>query len=408
MRTAGIIVEYNPLHSGHLRLLEAGRAALGPDTAIVCVMSGNFVQRGDFALLRKHARARAAVESGADLVLELPLPWAVSSAEGFADGGVQALAATGLVDHLLFGSECGDAAALERVAAVLLTLDFRDRLRRELPGAVSFAAARQRALAGLVPPADAALLASPNNILGIEYCKALLRQKAPLRPVTIRREGSAHDGALAPGAHPSASGLRSLLRQGKREDALALLPPAMARAYAAEEAAGRAPVFRENSERAILARLRSMTEADFAALDQGREGLWNRLYDASRTAATLQALLEAAKTKRYALARLRRMTLWAYLGLTPADVPERMPYLRVLAASGTGCRLLAEMRTSAAAPVLTKPAQVRQLGPEARRLFAHEVRATDLYTLAYPRLEAAEGGTEWREGPVILGGPAPC
>ena len=130
MRAAGIIVEYNPLHSGHLRLLEAGRAALGPDTAIVCVMSGNFVQRGDFALLRKHARARAAVESGADLVLELPLPWAVSSAEGFADGGVQALAATGLVDHLLFGSECGDAAALERVAAVLLTPDFLDRLRR--------------------------------------------------------------------------------------------------------------------------------------------------------------------------------------------------------------------------------------------------------------------------------------
>ena len=151
MRAAGIIVEYNPLHSGHLRLLEAGRAALGPDTAIVCVMSGNFVQRGDFALLRKHARARAAVESGADLVLELPLPWAVSSAEGFADGGVRALAATGLVDHLLFGSECGDAAALERVAAALLTLDFRDRLRRELPGAVSFAAARQRPWRGWCP-----------------------------------------------------------------------------------------------------------------------------------------------------------------------------------------------------------------------------------------------------------------
>ena len=106
MGAAGIIVEYNPLHSGHLRLLEAGRAALGPDTAMVCVMSGNFVQRGDFALLRKHARARAAVESGADLVLELPLPWAVSSAEGFAAGGVQALAATGVVEHLLFGSEC--------------------------------------------------------------------------------------------------------------------------------------------------------------------------------------------------------------------------------------------------------------------------------------------------------------
>ena len=198
MGAAGIIVEYNPLHSGHLRLLEAGRAALGPDTAMVCVMSGNFVQRGDFALLRKHARARAAVESGADLVLELPLPWAVSSAEGFAAGGVQALAATGVVEHLLFGSECGDVSALERVAAALLAPSFRDRLREVLPGAVSFAAARQRALTGLLPEEDAALLESPNNILGIEYCKALLGQNAPLRPVTIRREGSAHDGALAP------------------------------------------------------------------------------------------------------------------------------------------------------------------------------------------------------------------
>lgn len=407
MGAAGIIVEYNPLHSGHLRLLEAGRAALGPDTAMVCVMSGNFVQRGDFALLRKHARARAAVESGADLVLELPLPWAVASAEGFAAGGVQALAATGVVEHLLFGSECGDVSALERVAAALLAPSFRDRLREVLPGAVSFAAARQRALTGLLPEEDAALLESPNNILGIEYCKALLGQNAPLRPVTIRREGSAHDGALAPDTHPSASGLRALLRQGKREEALSLLPPAVARAYELEEAAGRAPVFWENSHRAILARLRSMTAADFAALDQGREGIWNRLYDASRAAASLPELLAAAKTKRYAMARLRRMVLWAYLGLTPGDMPERVPYLRVLAANGTGCRLLSRMREAAAVPVLTRPAQVRRLGPEARRLFELEVRATDLYTLAYPRLSAA-GGTEWREGPVILGGPAPC
>ena len=161
MGAAGIIVEYNPLHSGHLRLLEAGRAALGPDTAMVCVMSGNFVQRGDFALLRKHARARAAVESGADLVLELPLPWAVSSAEGFAAGGVQALAATGVVEHLLFGSECGDVSALERVAAALLAPSFRDRLREVLPGAVSFAAARQRALTGLLPGSGKAHRSTP-------------------------------------------------------------------------------------------------------------------------------------------------------------------------------------------------------------------------------------------------------
>lgn len=403
MRAAGIIVEYNPLHSGHLRLIEAGRAELGPDTAFICAMSGSFVQRGDFALLRKHARARAAVESGADLVIELPLPWALSSAEGFADGGVQVLAATGVVDHLLFGSECGDVSALERAAVALLSPAFQDWLRRELPGAVSYAAARERALGALLPE-EAALLKSPNNILGIEYCKALLRQGAAIRPVTVRREGAPHDGPLAPDAHPSASALRALLRQGRREEAMALLPPAMRRAYEAEEAAGRAPVFRENCQRAILARLRSMTAAEFAALDTGREGMWNRLYDASRAAATLRSLLEAAGTRRYAMARLRRMVLWAYLGLTPADVPARVPYLRVLAANGTGCRLLAEMRKTSAVPVLTKPARVRCLGPEALRLFEAEVRATDLYTLAYPRLEAAAGGAEWREGPVILTG----
>ena len=408
MGAAGIIVEYNPLHSGHLHLLQAGRAALGSDTAFVCVMSGNFVQRGDFALLRKHVRARAAVESGADLVLELPLPWAVSSAESFADGGVQVLAATGVVDHLLFGSECGDVAPLERIAAAALTPDFRDYLRRELPGAGSFAAARQRALASLVSLEDAALLNFPNNILGVEYCKALLRQNASIRPVTIRRAGSAHDGALFPGIHPSASGIRQLLRQGRRGEALSLLPSAMARAYEAEEAAGRAPVFWENSERPILARLRSMTAAEYAALDQGKEGMWNRLYDASRAAATLPQLLSAAKTKRYAMARLRRMVLWAYLGLTPGGVPAQVPYLRVLAANNVGCRLLSQMRKAAKVPVLTKPAQVRRLSPEAQKLFAWEVRATDLYTLAYPRLAAASSGAEWREGPAILGGPAPC
>ena len=226
--------------------------------------------------------------------------------------------------------------------------------------------------------------------------------------MTIGRDGAApHDGHPGAGHPPLGLGLRACCGRGKREEALSLLPPAVARAYELEEAAGRAPVFWENSHRAILARLRSMTAADFAALDQGREGIWNRLYDASRAAASLPELLAAAKTKRYAMARLRRMVLWAYLGLTPGDMPERVPYLRVLAANGTGCRLLSRMREAAAVPVLTRPAQVRRLGPEARRLFELEVRATDLYTLAYPRLSAA-GGTEWREGPVILGGPAPC
>jgi len=394
MRVAGVIAEYNPLHKGHLRLIEAVRARLGRDAAILCVMSGNFVQRGDFAVIRKHVRAMAAVEGGADLVLELPLPWAVAPAERFAGGGVQALLGTGLVTDLAFGSEAGDAGALQALADCLDSEAYRVALRRRLTEGAPFAACRQAAAAELAGGEAAGLLASPNNNLGVEYLRALRRHGGSAAPLTVRREDGGHGGPA------SASAIRALLQRGERGEALSRMAPAMAKAYQTEEAAGRAPVFRGTCERAILARLRSMTEADFAALDSGGEGMYRRLFAASRTAASLDGLLSAAKTKRYAYARLRRMVLWAYLGLT--DFPDQVPYLRALAANAAGRALLARMRKSASVPVLTKPADVRRLSPEAQRVFALEAKATDLYVLAYPDLSAAKGGEEWKTGPVML------
>ena len=401
MQTAGIIIEYNPLHNGHVYLLEETRRLLGQDTAIIGVMSGDFVQRGDFAIVRRQARAKAAVESGVDLVLELPLPWAVGSAERFADGGVAVLAATGVVEHLAFGSEYGDATALERLAAVLLSEEFPRMLKAELAKGVSFAAARQRAVERLTSSEDAAILEHPNNILGVEYCKALLRRGTAIRPLTVRRKGTGYHGTELEGTLPSATMLRALLRTGEREKALSLMAPAMRTAYEKEEWAGRAPVLSSTCERAILARLRSMSEADFAELDEGREGLYHRLYEASRTATGLEEILNAAKTKRYAHARLRRIVLWAWLGMTSADFQSEIPYLRVLAANKTGRELLGRMRKTASVPVLTKSQHVRRLGQEAQTLFALEARAADLYALAYPDLSAAVGGSLWREGPVI-------
>ena len=390
------------MHMGHVHLLEEVRRLLGPDTAIICAMSGDFVQRGDFAVVNRRARAGAAVQSGADLVLEIPLPWAVASAERFADGGVQVLLDAGLVSHIAFGSECGDADALREIAECLLSDAFQEALRRGLTTGRPYAACRQKAVEQILGPEKAALLESPNNILGIEYCKSLLRRGSDVQPLTVPRVGAAHDEKDADGPIASASAIRALLRAGERETALARMAPAMRRAYEEEEAAGRAPVFQETCERAVLARLRSMTEEDFAALDEGREGLCNRLYDASRTAAGVAEILEKAKTKRYAYARLRRMVLWAYLGLAPAAFPKEVPYLRVLAANAMGRELLARMRKTAAVPVLTKPADVRRLGAEARELFELEARAADLYALAYPDLSAAVGGSVWREGPVIV------
>lgn len=401
MPVAGIIAEYDPLHQGHLYQISRVRELLGADTAVVCVMSGNFVQRGGFAVVRKHVRAEAAVRSGADLVLELPLPWAAASAERFGAGGVEVLERTGAVTHLAFGSECGDVQALLNTANALCDPAFPNLLRAELSAGVSFAAAREQAVARLSGAENARLLETPNNILGVEYCKALLRRNSGMVPLTVLRKGPAHNGGTG-GALASASAIRALLTAGKRDEALALMAPAMRDGYRKEETAGRAPAAAENCQRAILARLRTMTAEEFQRLDGGNEGLGNRFYAASREAATLSELLNAVKTKRYAYSRIRRMALWAYLGLFPGSVPAEVPYLRVLAANQTGRALLGKMRKSASVPVLTRPAGVRRLNADAQALFALESRAADLYALAYPRLTAAGGGVEWRIGPVMV------
>ena len=403
MRVAGIITEYNPLHRGHLRLVETIRRELGRDTAIVCCMSGDFVQRGDFAVVRRQARAKAAVMSGADLVLELPLLQALSSAEGFAEGGVGLLLATGLTDAIVFGSERGNIKALQEAAAVLLRENFSAALREELAAGVPYPSAMQRAVCKLAGPVVADALSRPNDLLGVEYCKALLRRSSRVRPMAVLRVGAPHGAEAEPsdGASASSGAVRALLRRGEREAALSRMAPAMRACYLEEEAAGRAPVFYETVERAALWRLRSMSRADFAALDGGREGVANRLYAASRNAVSVREVLERAKTKRYPLSRLRRLTLRAFLGLTDADASRRPAYLRPLAANAVGRKLLARMRDCAALPVLTKAADAPALGAEAEYLLRLEARAADLYALAFPDTAAASGGAVWKEPPFI-------
>ncbi len=278
---------------------------------------------------------------------------------------------------------------------------FQAALRAELTKGDSFAAARQRAVAALLSPSDAALLSDPNNTLGIEYCRALLRVGAAPALFTIPRTGAAHDVTPENAGGYSASAIRHLLAEGRRADALSRMVPAMRAVYEAEETAGRAPVFAAACERAILARLRSMTPAEFDALDTGHEGVGQRLYNASRNAATLDAVFRQRQNpKRYAYARLRRMVLWGLSGPDPAKLPASVPYLRVLAANGTGRALLGRMRKTARLPVITKPAAIRSLFPDAQRLFETESRAADLYALAYPELTEACGSL-WRQNPVM-------
>ena len=374
-KVCAVICELNPLHAGHQALFAHAREG---GRALVCVLSGNFVQRGEPALLDKWARAKLALQSGADLVLELPLPWAMAGAERFAAGGVALAAALGNVDTLLFGSEEPDLQPLERLAEALLSPAFSQALQGEDP-ALPFAQRRQQAAARLVGEDAAALLTKPNCILGVEYLKAIRAQGAALQAETFPRLGAGHDRPEAEGPLLSASQARELLAQGG--DGAGRLPAVTQKVWGEEAKAGRAPALLSRLELPILCKLRTMSPQDFAALPDVSEGLEHRLYQAARQAGSLEELLGGIKSKRYPTARARRLVLSAFLGLQK-DAPPRPPYLRVLGMTHTGQEILKE--ATPALPLAARPGDFQKLGGEALTLFQLEAQADDLYALSTP------------------------
>lgn len=337
MNIIGIICEYNPLHLGHKKQFDMIRTA-HPDAAIVCIMSGNFVQRGKPAIISKDARAKAAVLCGADLVLELPVTAALSSAEGFASEGVRLLG--GFCDYLCFGAETADKDTLLTAAQALLSAEFSEKLRVELDKGLSFPAARQAALERMGACGD--ILSRPNDILAVEYCKAILAQNCPIQPMPIRRLGDYHEVQADP-ANPSATAVRQQMIEGQNwQD---YVPDAVCRCFA------NAPLHTlEAGERAILAKLRTMSDAEFEALPYGSEGLWRKLMHAARSESTLEDILTATKSKRYTRSRLDRMVLCAFLGLTAQDLTSPAPYARVLALNDRGREVLKAARMAGLYP----------------------------------------------------------
>ena len=390
MKVLGLVAEYNPFHAGHLYHINKSREQSGAE-AVVAVMSGDFVQRGSAAVWDKFARAEAAVRCGVSLVLELPLPWCVSSAGGFARGAVQLLEATGVVNVLSFGSECGDTAALSEIAGALNELEGSEELKAALSAGGSFAAARQRALAARLGEERAALLQDPNNLLGVEYIRAL---GEPMELCTVQRVSGRHDG---PG---SASELRAVLERGGRiYDAL---PEAAAAVFRRETEQGRGPVLPASLETALLSRLRMLPFEVFERLPDAGEGLENLLYRAVREEPTLEAAALRCKSRRYALSRIRRMLLGAALGLEKEMNASVPPYLRVLAADSRGCALLADMKDCARLPVITKAAAVRGLDAGAQSVFELGSRAHDLWVLGLTDSRFRSGDGDFRRSPVIL------
>ena len=393
MKAVGIICEYNPFHLGHAAHIEKTRAALGGECAVVCVMSGNFVQRGDLAVFNKHARAEAAVRCGANLAVELPAPYALLSAEGFAAAGVYILDKLGVCDHISFGSESGDLAALCDAAGAIVTTEADALIKEWLDKGLPYAAAMQKA-ADAVLGARSEVFMSPNDLLGIEYLKAIAAQEARLRPIAIKRSGGAHDGDTG----YSASALRKKLLSGEKP--WEFMPRRAADVFMNEIESGRGPVSIKSCETAILSRLRAI--ADYSGLPGAAEGLEHRFSRYAAAESSVEGVLEKVKTKRYAMSRLRRMLVCACLGITAGDTAEPPPYIRVLAMDRTGMRLLKEARRKAELPVITKPASAEKLPVRAAEMFEKEAAATDFYVLAYSNEDARAGKQEWRQGPRVV------
>ncbi len=381
MRIAGIIAEYDPFHNGHAAHIAQTRAKIGGNaTHVIAVISGSFTQRGEPALLSKFKRAEMALACGADLVLELPLPWAMAPAENFAAGGVAILNALGCVDLLSFGSECGDTAILKRLAALSTDPLYQSELKKQLSNGIPYAAAGQAAAENRIGKEAASALASPNNTLGIEYLRAMAAQGAEWDVFTLQRQGTLHGEMVAKDAFASASMLREMVREENVDLLDAYMPPPSVSVLQKAHKCGETTTHMHHLEHALMAHLRRLTPEEYALLPWLSEGLENRLHRESRAATDYHSLLNAVKTRRYPMARLRRV-LWASLvGLTAADTVGLPPYIRVLGMNERGREILAA--ASPTLPILTRTAQVDELDERAKRIFALECTATDLHALA--------------------------
>lgn len=348
----GIVCEFNPFHSGHKYLIDSIK---GENDTVICVMSGNYVQRGEFAVFNKFDRAETALKNGADLVIELPPEQALLSAEGFAKSSVELLESLGVVDMLAFGAECDDPNELLKAAQTINTAEFQNAVKEKMKSGISYPAARTEVLGDNI-------LNTPNNILAVEYIKAT---SLPFKPV--KRIGKGHD---TDDEEYSASAIRKTLDVNN-----------IASIY--------------NCEKALFYRLRSMSKDDFRKIADVSEGLENRIYEAVRTAQNYDELLFLIKSKRYALSRIRRIIMRAFLSIEGADT--FIPCVRILGFNLKGRELLTEIKKRCDKPVVSRMSDFKN-GLE--EYYERQCRYTDIYNLGYKKTLPC--GAEQRSQIVVI------
>ncbi len=383
MRTAGIIAEFNPFHNGHRYIIETIKNTVAD--SVIAVMSGSFVQRGGPAVTDKWTRARAALDAGADLVLELPVVYSMNTAQRFSRGAVEILNACGIVDVLAFGSESGDTARLLRAARLIADEppEVSRRIKELSALGMNYPAARK---AAFEESAGCAIPDSPNDILAVEYLRAIYETGSEIAAEAVRRIGTAHDSENVSDGIASASEIRRRLMAGESTEGL--LPD------------GGFPVYDASRlDAAVIGRIRECGTAYLSKINDVGEGLENRFVKAAMCADTVEALCAAVKSKRYTLSRIRRIAWSALLGLTRELCSAPPSYIRVLGMSGSGRGLLREMKKTASLPVVIKAADYAraQIDP----IFAANVRAEDWFALCAPDAALRRGGRDMTVSPVV-------
>ncbi len=438
MKVLGIITEYNPFHNGHMYHLQRSKELCSADYT-VCVMSGNFIQRGEPALVNKHARAEMALLCGVDLVIELPVVYAMSTAEFFASASVKILDSLGIVNYLCFGSESGNLEELDEIAAILCNepSSYKALLKEYLNQGHSFPSAREKALMKILGKngTDCNILSSSNNILGIEYLKALKKINSKIIPLTIQRIGNTYNSEEITGSISSATSIRKLISKTsyytggnsgemketgandscgnedilESEDVLGkLMPEESARILLREFQNGRGPVLPSHFEEILLAALRKMDTEEIASLPYVTEGLENRIKSAGRQAGTLDELIAGISTKRYPRTSIQRILFSIIAGFTARDLNDfnrngGPQYIRVLGFNSKGRELLAIIKKSATLPIIVKTADWKNSAdPLLRRMLEIESLATDTYVLAYSNPEFRKAGQEFTQNLVMI------
>ncbi len=405
MSVTGIISEYNPFHNGHKYNLEMAINTTGSDY-IISIMSGSFLQRGEPAIFDKWSRARAAVSEGVDLVIELPVIYSCQPAENFAYGAVKILNSLGIVDYLCFGSESGNMNELMLISDTLMNepISFKNSINKSMAQGISY----PKAVSEAIKDNLGLNIAYPNNILGIEYLKAISRLKSDIKPVTIKRIKNDYNETSITGSVSSATAIREEIRlNGLSENVCLNIPEKSLKVISKNTNNRYGPVFFEDFADLIFYQLRKTSPPELSKLPYFKEGIEYRLKSKSNETIDINNLIESVKSKRYTRTYLQRILCYLLLGITKNDVlysknNNSQSYARVLAFNKKGRELLKKMKRHSAYPVIIKTSNFKTKDSFITRMLALDTLSTDIYNLAIKNPDYKKPKQDYIKSPYYI------